>query len=249
MTLKNLLILLVIVNISLALWQLGRIQLTAVDAPLPGVALVGEAAISPDADEPTTTPSPTKTTLPTPKTTPANKQPTAVAKKPVVDQTTKPKLTATAKPTTPTQPTLNTALVCSRYGPFTDKAKAQKMVTKLAAQKATVKLIDKKSKRKTGSAVQLIALDEIDFSQLKRDLVTFDIKDWSIVRREGERFIISVGVFSTQENLEARLAQIAYLDRDPLVVDFNKAVTEYELLVKAQAQNKLTPTGKIIPCK
>jgi len=247
MTLKNLLLLLIVANIGLALWQISRTQLTAVDAPMPTIALASEAEQPTPQKQETPPPAPpavaTKPAVTPAPAVPQSKPPPAKPAKTVAKPTVKP----TPKPTK--KPIVAAQAACFSYGPFAKKTVAEQTAKKLRAQNATVTLVSKEEKRKTGTAVQLIALDEVDFSQLKRDLSTFNIKDWSLVRRDGERFIISVGVFSIKAHLDARLDQMTYLDRDPLTVDFHKTTTQYQVVAKTTGSQPLKPKSKKIPCK
>jgi hypothetical protein len=128
-----------------------------------------------------------------------------------------PALPATPEPVPPAA-TGTPSGVCVRIGPFTGSAEYGPLLGWLSPRSASVNVETVTTARRQLFWVYLEQKSADEAQQKLAELARKGVRDTLLVNREGVTNAISLGVFSTQEAVNRRLAEVARKGYSPLVV-------------------------------
>ncbi|MDH4383603.1 MAG: hypothetical protein QE509_17145 [Gammaproteobacteria bacterium] len=181
------------------------------DAP---VAVAGTAAATPSSSSETPPPAPDSSPAQTPaQTDAATPAPAIAAAMPVPADAT---AALAPAPVTPGAPVPSG--VCVKVGPFALDTDAAPLKTWLARRSSRVAVKLEGNTQRPLFGIYLEPRTAEEKERDLRDLAQRGVRDYLPVRRAGVEHAISLGVFSSQENVNRRLAEIEKQGYRPIVV-------------------------------
>jgi len=133
--------------------------------------------------------------------------------------------------------------VCLHWGPWPSRSSALEVATKLQEAGIESEELRTEDKQLRGRWVFYPAENRTVAETIGAELRQQGVKDWAIFPGPQSPLVVSVGVFSTQEGLDARLALLAKMSRQPVISDQFNTQANYAVTARIVPGRDLLPAG------